>query len=99
MRSASPTESDQFRHLLLLTTPALWEHWPLLPVVRRHPGQEEECGLLCDVLGWKGTPGLCTTVFLCNLFLVPPRLDDFLALPKERFDTAEGIYAAGWRVD
>lgn len=99
MPSATKTSCDSSRHLLFMTTPALWEHWPFLPLVRRSPGKEEECGLLCDVLGLKGTPGFSATVVLCNLFLVPPRLDDFLALPKEVFDTAEEVYAAGWRVD
>jgi hypothetical protein len=30
---------------------------------------------------------------------MPPTERAFLALPKETFDSAEEIYAAGWRVD
>ena len=90
---------DRLRNLTYFTTPALWGCWPFLPLVRRRPGMEEECGLLCDVLGLGGPPGFTATVISCNLFLVPPCLDDLLAFPKEVFDLPEEVYAAGWRVD
>ena len=71
MPSTTTTECDRSRNLLFLATPALWGCWPYLPLVRRNPGEGEECGLLCD----------------------------FLALPKEVFDSPEEVYSAGWRVD
>jgi hypothetical protein len=97
--TASADCSDRQRHLLYLSTPVLWPAWPFLPLVRRHPGQEEECGLLFDLLGLAGRDGAQTTVYLSNLFLAPPELEDFLTLPREVFDTHEAVYAAGWRVD
>jgi hypothetical protein len=33
------------------------------------------------------------------LFALPPSFDEFLALPKEVFDSAEEVSAAGWLVD
>ena len=99
MPSTTTTECDRSRNLLFLATPSLWGCWPYLPLVRRNPGEGEECGLLCDVMGLTGTPGSSATVFACNLFLVPADLDDLLALPKEVFDLPEEVYAAGWRVD
>jgi hypothetical protein len=90
---------DRHRNLVFFTAPALWSRWPYLPLVRRNPGKGEECGLLCDVMGLTGRPGSSATVFLCNLFLRPAGLDEFLALPREVFDTAEEVYSAGWRVD
>ena len=40
-----------------------------------------------------------TTVYLTNVFFLPPDLSAFLALPHETFDTAEELARAGWRVD
>jgi hypothetical protein len=97
--TASADGRDPSCDLLYLATPALWPHWPFLPVVRHRPGREEEHGLLCDVLGLTGAAGASATVFFCNLFLLPPGLEDFLTLPREVFDTPEEVYAAGWRVD
>ena len=99
MLSTANATGDRSRNLLFFTTPALWPCWPYLPLVRRQPGKEEECGLLCDVMRRTGMPGFTATVVLCNLFLVPADLDDFLALPKEVFDLPEEVYSAGWRVD
>ena len=98
MPTTTQTDCERSRDLRFFTTPALWECWPYLSLMRRNDGKEE-CGLLCDVLGLTGTTGFSATVVVCNLFLVPPNLDDFLALPKEVFDTPEEVYAAGWRVD
>jgi len=50
-------------------------------------------------MGLYGIPGYGATVFIANLLLVPDKLKDFLALPKEVFDTAEEVFSAGWRVD
>src|SRR5436309_1919506 len=100
MSTTTPaSESDRLRHLLFMSKPGLWPHWPFLPLVRRSPGREDDCGVLCDVLGLNGQAGHSATVFLTNLFTLPTRLEEFLALPKEVHDTPEEVYAAGWRVD
>ena len=36
---------------------------------------------------------------LTNLFLLPRRLEQFLALARETFDTPEEVADAGWCVD
>ena len=66
---------DLTRHLLFVTTPALWPAYPFLPVVRRRPGEEEEYGLLFDFFGTGGRTGLSSAVFFCNLFALPRTLD------------------------
>ena len=86
------------RHLLVVATPALWPAWPFLPVVRRTAGHEEH-GLLFDAMGTASKAGYSATVFACNLFLLPPTFEEFLALPKEVYDQAEELIDAGWRVD
>ena len=86
------------RHLLVVATPALWPVWPFLPVVRRTAGREEH-GLLFDAMGTASKTGYIASVFACNLFLLPPTFEEFFALPKEVYDTAEELIAAGWRVD
>ena len=86
------------RHLLAVATPALWPAWPFLPVVRRIAGHEE-LGLLFDAMGTASKAGYSATVFACNLFLLPPTFEEFLALPKEVYDQAEELIDAGWRVD
>ena len=92
------TPGDLTRHLLFVTTPALWPAWPLLPLVRRSGGREE-LGVMLDLLGLYGLTGYSATVFFCNVFGLPPALDQFLALPKEVFDCGEELIRAGWRVD
>ena len=87
------------RAVLFLTTPALWPSWPFLPVVRRHPGREEDLGVVFDARGAAGLTGYSATVFRTNLFALPHTLAEFLALPKEVFDSAEEVFEAGWRVD
>ena len=87
------------RDLLFLSTPALWPQHPFLAVVRRKPGTEPEMGLLYDALHVSGRTGVSATVFLENLFLIPPTEAEFLALPREVYDSAEEVYAAGWRID
>jgi hypothetical protein len=87
------------RDLHFFTHPREWPLWPFLPLVRRRPGGEEELGLLFDALGARGVAGHSATVFLGNLFFLPPTLDDFLALPAEVFDAPEEVADAGWCVD
>ena len=91
--------ADRLRNLVFFRTPSLWHVWPFLPVMRRRPGREEECGLLYDAKGQSNLMGYSATVFLCNLFLLPPTLEEFLKLPREVHDTPEEVYDAGWRVD
>jgi hypothetical protein len=86
------------RHLLVVATPALWPAWPFLPVVRRTSG-EDELGLMFDAMGTATRTGYSATVWDCNLFLLPPTFEEFLALPKEVYDTADELIASGWRVD
>ncbi len=86
------------RHRLILATPATWPVWPFLPVVRR-TGGDEELGVLFDAFGLCRLTGFSASVFLTNLFTLPPSLLELLALPKEVFDTPEELVAAGWRVD
>jgi hypothetical protein len=87
------------RDLFYFRTPSQWPVWPLLPVIRRHPDGTEDLGVLYDFLGTGGPCGYSATVFLTNLFFLPAGLDEFLALPKEVFDTPEEMAAAGWVVD
>lgn len=86
------------RTVLFLSAPALWPHWPFLPVVRRRPDRAEELGVVFDARAARLT-GRSATVYFANLFLLPPDLPAFLALPHETFDTAEEVADAGWLVD
>jgi hypothetical protein len=90
--------ADRARHLLFLTTPALWPAWPFLPLVRRAAGAEE-LGVLFDARGACGLLGYSATVFRANLFCLPATLAEFLALPREVYDAAEEVAAAGWAID
>jgi hypothetical protein len=100
MSQLSPAEQKaRQRNLLFMSRPDLWPTSPLLALVRRKPGQEEEYGVLYDLKGVYGLLGYSATVFLTNVFLLPPTLEEFLALPKEVYDTAEEIADAGWCVD
>jgi hypothetical protein len=87
------------RDLFFMSTPALWAAWPMLPVVRRRADGDFDTGLMYDTRGAARLAGLAATVFLANLFLLPRTLDEFLALPRETYDTFEEVIAAGWRVD
>jgi hypothetical protein len=95
----APDPSLRARNLLFLSDPRLWPEWPFLPLVRRRPGHEEEYGVLLDALGACGLPGRSATVYLANLFELPPTLDAFLALPHETFDLPEEVFHAGWTID
>ena len=95
-------ESDpkiRVRNLLFLTTPDLWPLWPFLPLVRRRPEREDELGLIYDVFHVTGRTGRSATVYIANLFQIPSTEREFLALPNEVYDSAEEIFAGGWRVD
>lgn len=85
------------RTVLFLSAPALWPHWPFLPVVRRSRGRDE-LGIVFDARAARLT-GYSATVFLTCLFLLPLSFEAFLALPKEVFDSAEELADAGWQID
>ena len=96
---AAAGDRARARNLLYLARPKLWPTWPFLALVRRRPGKEEEYGVLYDAYNVSGKTGYAATVFLSNLFLLPPSEDQILALPHETYDTPEEIYGAEWRVD
>jgi hypothetical protein len=85
------------RTVFFLSTPALWPHWPFLPVVRRTRGRED-LGVVFDARS-AGLTGFSATVFFANLLLLPANFEAFLALPHETFDSAEELADSGWRVD
>jgi hypothetical protein len=87
------------RDLYYFAHPELWPAWPFLPMSRRRTDGDLDLGLLCDWRGLSGRTGYSATVFLCNLLFIPRTEAEFLALPKEVFDTPEEIAAAGWVVD
>lgn len=95
---ASTTPDPLVRHRLVMATSSTWPVWPFLPVIRRTNGLDE-LGVLFDALHACGQTGFSATVFLTNLFTLPPTRDQFLALPREVFDTVDEVLAAGWRVD
>jgi hypothetical protein len=85
------------RTVLYLSTPALWAHWPFLPLVRRMDGREE-LGVVFDARA-AGLTGPSSTVFACNIFLLPDSFEQFLSLPHETFDSSEELADGGWSVD
>ncbi len=89
---------DPTRRLLVVVTPACGRRGRSLPVIREARGPAD-LGLMFDARGVCGLTGYSATVFACNLFTLPPTLDQFLALPREEFDTGEEVVRAGWRVD
>jgi hypothetical protein len=95
-----PTLVEQrarLRQLLFFREPRYWRLWPFLPVSRKTP-EQLDLGVLYDARRVSGVYGYAATVFRANFFCLPSH-DTLLTLPKEVFDTAEEVYAAGWRVD
>jgi len=93
-----PADAVLSRNLQFISNPSLWNLWPYLPLIR-DTTSVRELGVMVDLHGRVGITGFSATVFLTNLFTLPQQLDELLALPKEVFDTAEELIAAGWRVD
>ena len=78
------------RHLLFVTTPALWPAWPFLPVVRRTAGARNS-GCCSTPAGRRGLTGYSATVFAREP--VRPAADRSTRsspCPKEVFDTRRG---------
>jgi hypothetical protein len=100
MSPPTPTAGAlRLRNLTFFRDPQLWPQWPFLPVMRRRPGVEEEYGVLYDACGSSGKFGYACTIFLANYFLLPSTEEEFLALPRETYDTPEEVADAGWTVD
>ena len=94
-----PSHKATARDLFFFTHPEQWATWPFLPVVRRHADDNMDYGVLYDAMHLTGRTGFSSTVFLCNIFLMPQTEAELLALPKEVFDTSDEMAEAGWRVD
>jgi hypothetical protein len=99
MSAPVPRLEGVARNLFFYRTPEWWPAWPYLPLVRRKPDGTTELGVMYDFAHTSGRTGFGSTVFLCNLVLVPESEEELLALPKEVHDTFEEIAAAGWAVD
>ncbi len=87
------------RSARFMSTPQLWPQWPFLPLVRRHDDGDMDYGVMADLFGAMALPGYGATVFGTNLFSLPKKLEGFLQLPHETFDTVDEVVAAGWTVD
>lgn len=98
----TPTEQPRkatARDVFFFTHPEHWPTWPYLALVRRHADGRMDYGVLYDALHPTGRTGYSSAVFRTNIFLMPENEDEFLALPREVFDTAEKMAQAGWCVD
>ena len=71
--------------------PAIWPHYPFLPVIKKEQNHFPKLGLILA-----GNP---TKVFLGNLYLLPTTLEEFLKLPAEEFKTVDDMIASGWYID
>ena len=88
------------RDLHFFQNPHFWPLHPLLPVTRRStPASEKELGLLLDTHGQLSLCGYACTVFVVNLFFLPPTLAEFLSLPRHVYDTFDELADDGWVVD
>jgi hypothetical protein len=83
----------------LLANPKKWPHWPFLPLTRNRPDSGQELGVVFDALHAADLPGYSSTVFFANLYLLPATPTEFLALPREVFDTPQELVDAGWLVN
>ncbi len=99
MTAPLPRLEGVARDLFFFRTPSRWPTWPYLAVVRHKPEGDPELGVLYDFAHTSGRTGYRCTVFVCNIFLLPPTEEELLALPKEVFDDFEEMAAAGWSID
>jgi hypothetical protein len=95
-----PTHSRRAtaRDFHFFATPSLWNTHPFLPLVRRGPEDDPELGVLFDARS-HGLHGYDCTVFLTNLFLIPPTVAGLLALPRRVYDSWDELADDGWTVD
>jgi hypothetical protein len=99
MSSLSPA-LRRLRDRVLFRTPTLWRFWPYLPVLRAHPsGEGQELGVLYDARRASGRYGFSATVFITNVFQLPPTEEALFALPRHVYDTTEELIEAGWTAD
>ena len=66
---------------------------------RDHKPRPGAYGVVFDARSVCGRTGFSACVFLTNLFALPPTLDEFFAIPREAFDSADELFDGGWRVD
>ena len=99
MGTASPKMSLHQRNLRFLAAPDLWPNWPYLPLMRRCPGQEEEFGVLFDVMKVFEVAGYTSTVFISEHLLHARRTRSDARTAQRSFRHPRKIFAAGWRVD
>ncbi len=78
------------RDLLYFSRPDLWPLRPFLPVMRYPVSGPPEYGVLYDAVHASGIYGYSSTVYLTNLFTLPPTEAQFLALPHQSYDSPEG---------
>jgi hypothetical protein len=96
MNSSLPVAN---RNLTIMSDSTQWPVWPFLPLIRTNADGEVECGLMYDCWEMDQQPGYSATVFLANLFQIPPTQSEFFELPKCVYDTLEELLADGWRID
>jgi hypothetical protein len=95
-----PLRQATARDLLMFAHPENWPLRPFLPLRRaRDNSKDYELGLLYDACGTSGTYGYRCTVFLTNLFDLPPTEPEFLELPRLVYDTFDEMADDGWVVD
>jgi hypothetical protein len=88
------------RDLRFFQNPQLWVCHPFLPLSRvAQDSKERQLGVLYDARGVSGTYGYACTVFLANMFFLPPTEQQILALPKVTYDTFDELADDGWCVD
>jgi hypothetical protein len=88
------------RDFRFFADPRLWPVYPFLPLTRRTDDNADfECGLLYDAYGVSGTTGFRSTVFLNNLFTLPPTEAQLLAGPRRSYESFDELADDGWSVD
>ena len=56
-------------------------------------------GVVFDARSVCNRTGFSACGFLTNVFALPPTLDEFFALPREAFASADELFDRGWRID
>ena len=93
LRRAEARDLHHFQH------PELWHFRPFLPLIRQEPSTARlQLGILYDARG-AGRSGYVCTVFLTNLYDLPPTEADLFELPRVVYDSFDELADAGWVVD